>query len=239
MQQQEISKITGKKEYVKNMFDDIAYRYDFLNHFLSLNIDYLWRKKLISILRPLKPEFILDVATGTADLAIEACNIKPKKIIGIDISDGMLKIAQKKISDKKLDGIIELVNADSENIPLEDDKFDACMVAFGVRNFENLKLGLQEMSRVLKPGGILLILEFSKPVSFPVKQIYHFYFKHILPVLGKIISKNKNAYLYLPESVNAFPDGDNFIKILEDVGFVDVRLKRLSFGISTIYTAIK
>lgn len=221
------------------MFDDIAYRYDFLNHFLSLNIDYLWRKKLISILRPLKPEFILDVATGTADLAIEACNIKPKKIIGIDISDGMLKIAQKKISDKKLDGIIELVNADSENIPLEDDKFDACMVAFGVRNFENLKLGLQEMSRVLKPGGILLILEFSKPVSFPVKQIYHFYFKHILPVLGKIISKNKNAYLYLPESVNAFPDGDNFIKILEDVGFVDVRLKRLSFGISTIYTAIK
>jgi len=239
LQQQEISKITGKKEYVKNMFDDIAYRYDFLNHFLSLNIDYLWRKKLISILRPLKPEFILDVATGTADLAIEACNIKPKKIIGIDISDGMLKIAQKKISDKKLDGIIELVNADSENIPLEDDKFDACMVAFGVRNFENLKLGLQEMSRVLKPGGILLILEFSKPVSFPVKQIYHFYFKHILPVLGKIISKNKNAYLYLPESVNAFPDGDNFIKILEDVGFVDVRLKRLSFGISTIYTAIK
>jgi demethylmenaquinone methyltransferase/2-methoxy-6-polyprenyl-1,4-benzoquinol methylase len=238
LQQDNISN-TGKKEFVRTMFNDIAVRYDFLNHFLSLNIDYLWRKNVISILKPYKPKIILDVATGTADLALQATSLNPDKIIGIDISEEMLKIGQKKIFDKNKESVIQLINADSENMPLESASFDACMVAFGVRNFENLEQGLQEMHRVLKTNGILVVLEFSKPKQFPVKQFYNFYFKRILPVLGKLISKNDNAYMYLPESVNQFPDGESFTEILAKIGFKDMKIRKQSFGIASIYTGIK
>lgn len=239
MQQDNISNNQGKKEYVRTMFNDIASRYDFLNHFLSLNIDYLWRKNVISVLKPLKPKLILDVATGTADLALQATTLQPEKIIGIDISEEMLKIGQKKIFDKNKESVIQLINADSENMPLESDYFDACMVAFGVRNFENLKQGLKEMYRVLKPNAVLVVLEFSKPAKFPVKQFYNFYFKRILPVLGKIISKNDNAYMYLPESVNQFPDGESFTAILAEIGFKNLEIRKQSFGIASIYIGVK
>lgn len=239
MQQDNISNNQGKKEYVRTMFNDIASRYDFLNHFLSLNIDYLWRKNVINILKPLKPKLILDVATGTADLALQATTLQPEKIIGIDISEEMLKIGQKKIFDKNKESVIQLINADSENMPLESDYFDACMVAFGVRNFENLKQGLKEMYRVLKPNAVLVVLEFSKPAKFPVKQFYNFYFKRILPVLGKLISKNDNAYMYLPESVNQFPDGESFTAILAEIGFKNLEIRKQSFGIASIYVGVK
>lgn len=237
--QEEFTENSGKKEYVRTMFNDIANRYDFLNHFLSLNIDYLWRKKVISILKPYNPQIILDVATGTADLAIQAATLNPQKIIGIDISEEMLKVGQKKLFDKNLDCKIQLINADSENMPFENTQFDACLVAFGVRNFENLKQGLKEMYRVLKPDGVVLILEFSKPVNFPVKQLYNFYFKRILPVIGKMVSKNDNAYMYLPDSVNKFPDGERFLNILSDVGFKDLKINKLSFGIASLYFGVK
>lgn len=239
MQQDNISNNQGKKEYVRTMFNDIASRYDFLNHFLSLNIDYLWRKNVINVLKPLKPKLILDVATGTADLALQATTLQPEKIIGIDISEEMLKIGQKKIFDKNKESVIQLINADSENMPLESDYFDACMVAFGVRNFENLKQGLKEMYRVLKPNAVLVVLEFSKPTKFPVKQFYNFYFKRILPVLGKLISKNDNAYMYLPESVNQFPDGESFTSILAEIGFKNLEIRKQSFGIASIYVGVK
>lgn len=239
MQQDNISNNQGKKEYVRSMFNDIASRYDFLNHFLSLNIDYLWRKNVINVLKPLKPKLILDVATGTADLALQATTLQPEKIIGIDISEEMLKIGQKKIFDKNKESVIQLINADSENMPLESDYFDACMVAFGVRNFENLKQGLKEMYRVLKPNAVLVVLEFSKPAKFPVKQFYNFYFKRILPVLGKLISKNDNAYMYLPESVNQFPDGESFTAILAEIGFKNLEIRKQSFGIASIYVGVK
>lgn len=239
MQQDNISNNQGKKEYVRSMFNDIASRYDFLNHFLSLNIDYLWRKNVINVLKPLKPKLILDVATGTSDLALQATTLQPEKIIGIDISEEMLKIGQKKIFDKNKESVIQLINADSENMPLESDYFDACMVAFGVRNFENLKQGLKEMYRVLKPNAVLVVLEFSKPAKFPVKQFYNFYFKRILPVLGKLISKNDNAYMYLPESVNQFPDGESFTAILAEIGFKNLEIRKQSFGIASIYVGVK
>ncbi|NVN95577.1 MAG: bifunctional demethylmenaquinone methyltransferase/2-methoxy-6-polyprenyl-1,4-benzoquinol methylase UbiE [Bacteroidetes bacterium] len=221
------------------MFNSIANRYDFLNHFLSMNIDYLWRKKVISILKPYHPESILDVATGTADLAIQATTLKPNQIIGIDISEEMLKIGQEKIVDKNKDSIIQLVNADAENIPFENDCFDACMVAFGVRNFEDLKQGLTEMHRVLKPNGKVVILEFSKPTQFPIKQLYGFYFKRILPFVGKLVSKNNNAYMYLPDSVSKFPERENFIILLKEIGFKELQVNLLTFGIASIYSGTK
>ncbi|MCX6230485.1 MAG: bifunctional demethylmenaquinone methyltransferase/2-methoxy-6-polyprenyl-1,4-benzoquinol methylase UbiE [Bacteroidetes bacterium] len=230
---------TGKKVYVENMFNNIAQRYDFLNHFLSLNIDYLWRKKVIALLKPYQPKHILDVASGTADLAIQAISLNPVQITGIDISDEMLKVGQKKIIHKKLDSIIQLMHADAENIPFENDIFDAAMVAFGVRNFENLKLGITEMHRVIRPGGVIAILEFSKPSAFPVKQIYKFYFKNILPFIGNTISKSKDAYIYLPDSVSKFPDGDKFSLLLSEVGFKDIKIHKLTFGIASIYFAVK
>ncbi len=230
---------TGKKEYVRNMFNSIAKRYDFLNHFLSMNIDYLWRKKVISILKPYQLQNILDVATGTADLAIQASILNPKQIIGIDISEEMLKVGQKKLNNKNKDCIIQLINADAENMPFENDSFDACTVAFGVRNFENLRQGLSEMHRVLKANGKVIILEFSKPTQFPVKQLYRFYFKRILPFAGKIISKNDNAYMYLPESVSKFPDREDFILLLKEVGFKELSTQKLTFGIASIYFGVK
>lgn len=221
------------------MFNSIAGRYDFLNHFLSMNIDYLWRKKVISLLKPYQPQRILDIATGTADLAIQASTLKPKQIIGIDISEEMLKIGQKKLSDKNKECLIQLMTADAENMPFENGSFDACMVAFGVRNFENLKQGLSEMHRVLEPNGKVVILEFSKPTQFPVKQIYGFYFKRILPFVGKLVSKSNDAYMYLPDSVSKFPDKAKFMMLLKEVGFKEVSAHKLSFGIASIYFGIK
>ncbi len=230
---------TSKKEQVAKMFNNISHRYDFLNHFLSLGIDKLWRKKAINLLRPKKPKLILDVATGTADFAIQALVLNPDKIIGIDISNGMLNVGRIKIRDRNLESKIELLYGDSENLPFEENKFDAITVAFGVRNFENLELGLSEIRRVLKPGGMLVVLEFSKPRSFPFKQLYNFYFKSILPGVGRMVSEDKAAYTYLPASVAAFPDGDDFIQVLHRVGFNETQCRTLTFGISSIYTGTK
>ena len=230
---------TSKKEQVARMFNNISHRYDFLNHFLSLGIDKLWRKKAINLLRPQNPKLILDVATGTGDFAIQALVLNPDKVIGIDISTGMLDVGRIKIRDRKLDSKIELLEGDSENLPFEENKFDAITVAFGVRNFENLELGLREIKRVLKPGGMLVVLEFSKPRSFPFKQLYNFYFKSILPGVGRMVSADKAAYTYLPASVEAFPDGNDFIQVLQRVGFNKTQCRTLTFGISSIYTGTK
>ncbi len=229
----------GKKEQVATMFNNISKKYDFLNHFLSLGIDIIWRKKSIKLLKELQPKIILDIATGTGDFAIEALSLKPKKIIGIDISEGMLAVGKEKIKTKGLDNIISLQLGDSENLSFSDNYFDAYTVGFGVRNFENLEKGLAEMLRVLKPNGRAVILEFSKPKVFPVKQLYHFYFNNILPTIGKLVSKDNAAYTYLPESVNAFPEGDDFVKILNKLGYKNVKAIPLMFGISSIYTATK
>jgi len=229
----------GKKVRVEAMFNDIAPKYDFLNHFLSLGIDILWRKKVRKLLAPHQPKNILDVATGTADLALELSKLNPEKIIGIDIASNMLEIGKEKVKARKLDSVIELRLGDSENLAFEDNSFDAVTVAFGVRNFENLQKGLHEMHRVLKPGGITAILEFSKPKKFPFKQVYNFYFSYILPGFGKLVSKSKEAYTYLPESVESFPEDAAFIKELEKARYVDVSQKRLTMGIATLYKAYK
>jgi len=229
----------GKKQQVASMFDNISKKYDLLNHLLSLGIDIIWRKKAIRMLKKDQPALILDIATGTGDFAIEALALKPEKVIGVDISEGMLHEGRKKMKQKKLDHLIELQLGDSEKLLFEENKFDAVIVSFGVRNFENLEKGLKDMYRVLKPGGKTVILEFSKPKKFPMKQAYSFYFRYILPQIGKIISKDQSAYTYLPESVKAFPDGRDFLDILEKVGFKQTQCKTLTFGISSIYTGIK
>ncbi|MBV6640876.1 MAG: bifunctional demethylmenaquinone methyltransferase/2-methoxy-6-polyprenyl-1,4-benzoquinol methylase UbiE [Cyclobacteriaceae bacterium] len=228
-----------KKKQVASMFDNISGHYDFLNHFLSLGIDILWRKKAIRLLKPDQPKLILDIATGTGDFAIEALALKPDKVIGVDISQGMLEVGKKKLKKKGLDHLIELQMGDSERLLFDDNKFDAIIVAFGVRNFEHLEQGLKDMHRVLKSGGKVVILEFSKPRTFPFKQVYQFYFKWILPKIGRLISKDNSAYTYLPESVNEFPDGENFLGILEKTGFKQTECKPLTLGISSIYTGIK
>lgn len=230
---------TGKKEQMAKMFNNISQRYDFLNHFLSLGIDKLWRKSAIALLKPFHPQFILDVATGTGDFAVQALSLNPQKITGIDISEGMLSVGRRKIEKLKLSHRIELQKGDSENLNFEDDTFDAVTVGFGVRNFEDLEKGLSEIRRVLKPGAILVVLEFSRPRRFPMRQLYNFYFKNILPGLGRLISKDKSAYTYLPASVEAFPDGTDFENILKKVGFKETACKALTFGISSIYTARK
>jgi len=230
---------TSKKEQVARMFDNISSRYDFLNHFLSLGIDRGWRKKAINLLRPLNPRQLLDVATGTGDFALQALSLNPEKITGVDISDGMLQVGRKKMQDRNVADKIVLQLADSENLPFEENKFDAVTVGFGVRNFEHLERGLEEIFRVLKPGGVAVILEFSRPRKFPFKQGYNFYFKFILPKIGRIVSSDKAAYTYLPESVEAFPDGEDFLRILRDVGFKQTQCKSLTFGISSIYTGTK
>lgn len=229
----------SKKDQVEEMFNNISPKYDLLNHLLSANIDKLWRKNVINMLKPYQPELILDVATGTADFAVAATRIKGTKVVGIDISEGMLEVGRKKVEKKGLTNNIELIKADSENLPFVNDKFDAAIVGFGVRNFETLKTGLSEIKRVLKPGGVFYILEFSKPVKSPYKQIYQFYFTKILPFIGRLVSKDSNAYTYLPESVNEFPDGDKFLTILADVGFVKNKYFLQTFGIASIYEAHK
>ena len=230
---------SGKKEQVAKMFDNISHRYDFLNHFLSLGIDKLWRKKAIEMLRDSSPQVILDVATGTGDFALQAMSLKPQHISGIDISEGMLEVGRRKIRAKNLQDTIDLKTGDSENIPFPENKFDAVTVAFGVRNFENLEKGLEEIHRVLRPGGKLIILEFSRPRRFPMKQLYNFYFKHILPRVGRAVSSDSAAYTYLPESVQAFPDVDDFLQVLNRIGYKNTRCNALTFGISSIYSATK
>lgn len=229
----------GKKDQVARMFNNISRRYDFLNHFLSLGIDRGWRKRAIRLLRPLQPKYILDVATGTGDFAFQALDLNPDKVIGVDISEGMLEVGRKKIAKRNLAAKIELGRGDSENLLFEENKFDAVTVGFGVRNFENLEKGLREIYRVLKPDAMLVVLEFSRPRKFPFRQLYNFYFKVILPKIGRLISNDKSAYTYLPASVEAFPDGKDFENILRKTGFKNTTCKTLTFGISSIYTAQK
>ncbi len=230
----------SKKNQVANMFDSIAHRYDFLNRFLSAGIDIRWRKKAIGYLKELKPKTILDVATGTADVALMTEKIlKPTAIIGIDISDGMLDIGRKKIEAANVQSIISLYNGDSAAIKYDDNHFDAVTVAFGVRNFEYLEKGLSEILRVLKPGGKLVVLEFSKPKNFLVKGFYNLYMKFISPNIGKLFSKNKSAYAYLDASIQKFPEGNNFVAILNNIGFKNIINKPLSLGICSIYCGTK
>jgi len=230
----------NKKGQVSKMFNKIAPYYDFLNRLLSLGIDTIWRKKAILQLKDEQPKLILDVATGTADVAIETSKrLSPEKIIGIDISTEMLEIGRKKIKKRGLDTIIELQEGDSENLPFEDNTFDAITVAFGVRNYENLEKGLSEMRRVLKDNGKLVVLEFSKPTIFPIKQMFNLYFKYILPLIGRLTSKDPRAYSYLYESVQAFPDGDDFVNILSKTGYKSNQCIPLTLGICSIYSGQK
>jgi demethylmenaquinone methyltransferase / 2-methoxy-6-polyprenyl-1,4-benzoquinol methylase len=230
---------SGKKQQVARMFDTISGNYDFLNHFLSFGIDRGWRRKAIQLLHKEKPKLILDVATGTGDFAIEALELKPDKIIGVDISEGMLQIGRQKMEERGFSQTITLQTGDSENLPFEENKFDAIIVAFGVRNFEDLKKGLGEMLRVLKPGGRVVILECSNPKSIWFRPLYLFYFKVVTPLIGKIFSKDPAAYSYLPESVSAFPDGKDFTNILDQLGFKNTSCKPLTFGVSSLYTGTK
>lgn len=230
----------SKKEQIAAMFNDIAFRYDFLNHFMSLGIDVIWRKKALKLLKTLQPKHMLDVATGTGDFAIMANRLlQPNHITGIDISEGMLTFGRKKIARLGLENKITLQAGDSETISFPDQTFDAITVAFGVRNFEYLEKGLSEMRRVLKPGGKLVILEFSNPTVFPIKQLYNLYFRYITPLLGKWIAKSRVAYSYLPDSVKAFPQGQIMCNILTNTGFQSVTCKTLTFGICSIYCATR
>lgn len=230
----------AKKKQVSNMFNNIAPYYDMLNHLLSLGVDKGWRKKMIKILNDQSHDLIVDVATGTADVAIAmAKTLKVDKIVGIDIAQQMLDIGSRKIEKAQLSKKISLEWGDSENLRFENNTVSAVTVAFGVRNFENVNAGLSEMYRILQPGGKVVILEFSKPGVFPLKQLYHFYFKRILPVVGRITSKDKKAYSYLYESVQAFPDGTDFTLLLDQTGFTKTTWKPLTFGICSIYTGIK
>ncbi len=228
------------KVNVESMFDSIAWRYDFLNHFLSFGVDRLWRRRAVRIIsRSYKNPRILDVATGTGDLAIAAMRLDPVAVEGIDISGEMLKIGTRKINTRGFDDTIKLTRGDSENIPFNDNSFDVAMVAFGVRNFSDPLLGLSEMRRVLRDRGMILVLEFSKPTRFPLSTIYNFYFSKILPSLGKLFSRNRTAYTYLPESVMKFPDNEEFMDLLSRAGYSDTRQAKLTGGIASIYTGIK
>ena len=229
----------SKKEEVAEMFNNISGKYDFLNHFLSLGIDKIWRKKAIGHLKEVQPKRILDIATGTGDFAIASLKLNPTEVVGVDISSGMLEVGKQKMKTNKYDHIISMQLADSEALPFEDDYFDGLTVGFGVRNFENLEKGLAEMLRVVRKGGKLVILEFSKPKKFPVKQGYGFISKYIIPFFGKRISKDEKAYAYLPESIAAFPEGKDFTSILEKLGYTNVNAFPVSGGIATIYTGVK
>ena len=230
----------NKASQVERMFDGIAHRYDFLNHFFSLGIDVLWRKRCVRLLRQERPKRMLDVATGTADFAIEAVRMGlDVHVTGVDISAGMLDVGRTKIAARGWNDRIELIQGDSVALPFEADAFDAFTVAFGVRNFEDLQGGLKDMLRVLKPGGLGLVLEFSKPRRFPIKQVFGLYFKHIMPTVGKWVSKDPAAYTYLPESVDAFPEGNDFLDQMTLTGYTDVKAQRLTGGIATIYTGRK
>ena len=229
----------GKKEQVAKMFDTISGNYDGLNRVISFGIDIKWRKKVLKLVAAKKPKQILDIATGTGDLAILMAETNAEKIIGLDISAGMLEVGRKKVAQKNLNNKIELVLGDSENMPFDDNSFDAITVAFGVRNFETLEKGLAEILRVLKPGGIFVILETSNPTKAPFKQGYFFYTKYILPLIGKFFSKDNAAYGYLSESASVFPYGEALNNILRKIGFIDVKAMPQTFGVATIYSASK
>lgn len=227
----------SKKEQVMEMFDNISHRYDFLNRFLSLGIDKIWRNRALKILKNHQPESILDIATGTGDFAIAMLPLHPREVIGVDISEGMLAKGREKLTRKGVSNI-RLETGDSEDLQFEDNRFDAVIVAFGVRNFENLEKGLEEMKRVLKPKGIALILEFSQPKGL-FGWIFNLYSKYILPLWGKLFSGDNAAYTYLPESVKAFPEGEDFKNILVKLGYQSVQDHRLTFGVCSIYEGIK
>jgi len=230
----------GKRAEVESMFDSIAWRYDFLNHFLSFNFDRLWRRRAIKIIsKSYKSPNILDVATGTGDLAIAAMKLNPTRISGIDISRKMLEIGRDKVERKGFAEKIVLLTGDSEKIPFDDNIFDVAMVAFGVRNFSDPLKGLSEMNRVIRSGGMIMVLEFSKPSGFPIKPLYNFYFKNILPFFGRLFSKDKAAYSYLPDSVMKFPDNEEFLKLLIQAGCSETRQLKLTGGVASIYTGIK
>ena len=229
----------GKKEQVTEMFDTIANEYDGLNRVISLGVDTKWRKRLVKIVKENQPQKILDIATGTGDLAIALSETGAREIIGLDISKGMLDVGRKKILSKNLEEIIQMVQGDGESLPFEKDHFDAITVAFGVRNFEDLEKGLKEILRVLKPGGILAILETSVPTKTPIKQGYFVYTRYILPLIGRLFSKDRKAYAYLSESAASFPHGKDFNNILGKIGFIDMENKPQSLGVASIYIASK
>jgi demethylmenaquinone methyltransferase/2-methoxy-6-polyprenyl-1,4-benzoquinol methylase len=231
--------LLSKKEQVAKMFDTISGNYDNLNRVISFGIDVKWRKKVLKIVAQSNPVSILDIATGTGDLAILMAQTKAEKIIGLDISEGMLEVGVKKIEAKKLSKTIEMVLGDSEKMPFDTNSFDAITVAFGVRNFENLEKGLSEILRVLKPNGVFVILETSVPEKTPYKQGYRFYSKNILPLIGKLFSKDTVAYGYLSESAENFPYGEALNNILKKIGFIDVIAMPQTFGVATIYSASK
>lgn len=229
----------AKKEVVKGIFNDIAPKYDLLNHLLSMNIDKGWRRKAMKCLGEQERGYLLDVACGTGDFSIAAYRAGVERVTGIDISENMVEVGRKKIQEAGLSGKIDLRTGDSEKLEFDEATFDAVTVAFGVRNFEHLELGLREMQRVLKPGGKVVILEFSMPEYFPMKQLYKFYFRHILPIIGGWISGNKGAYTYLPESVMKFPQGRDFLDIMSRCGFSGAWQKKLSCGIASLYVGTK
>ena len=229
----------GKKEQVAKMFDAISKNYDSLNRVISFGIDVRWRKKVIQLIGENNPKRILDIATGTGDLAIMMADLKPKEIVGLDISAGMLSVGKEKIANKKLSKLIKMVLGDSENIPFDDNYFDAITVSFGVRNFENLDKGLKEILRILKPGGTFVVLETAVPTKTPYKQGYQIHSKFVLPLVGKLFSKDKAAYSYLSESANAFPFGKEFNNIVEKNGFSNCKDIPVTFGVASIYSATK
>lgn len=230
---------TYRREFVQSLFDSIAHRYDILNHLLSGGIDILWRKRAVRLLSTFQPQRVLDIATGTGDFAIETALSLNAVVVGIDISKKMLERAEEKIAKRGLEKTITLIEGAAESLPYTPESFDAVTVAFGVRNFENMEQGLSEMFRVLKRGGTAVILEFSQPVSFPMKQVYGFYKNTIIPFLGGIVSRNKNAYSYLPATIGEFPFGEEFCSILRSVGFSNVTAFPQTFGIATLYIAQK
>jgi len=229
----------GKKEQVAQMFDTISGNYDGLNRVISFGIDVKWRKKVLKLVAAKNPHTILDIATGTGDLAILMAQTNAQEIIGADISEGMMEVGRKKVTEKALDSRIKLVYGDSENLPFEDAYFDAITVAFGIRNFETLEKGLAEILRVLKPGGIFVILETSVPTKFPYKQGYTFYSKYMLPLIGRLFSKDRSAYAYLSESASVFPHGEMLNNILRKIGFIEVKHLPQTMGVATIYSASK
>lgn len=229
----------GKKEQVTQMFDSISGNYDELNRVISFGIDIKWRKRVVAILKKKAPKTILDIATGTGDLAINMVETGAEKIVGLDISPGMLQVGKTKVSDKQLDKTIEMIVGDSENLPFEANSFDAVTVAFGVRNFETLNKGLAEIFRVLKPKGTFIVLETSVPTKTPYKQGYRFHCNYILPLIGRVFSKDRSAYSYLSESAAVFPHGEDFNNILREIGFIEVTNKPQTFGVASIYVATK